>query len=256
MAASHSASPHERGPQPAAASYPAVVGFALGIISVLAMVLSGFGTRLGLWHFGTGFSILKWAAYGALTASVVSMTILIVALVQNRRRDLLIGIAGLVIGLSSAWFPWSWLQTARSVPPIHDISTDTANPPKFVAILPLRKDAPNSTDYEGGDLAEQQRTGYPDLAPVMLPEKPEIAFEKAVAAARSMGWTLVDVDSGKMRIEATDTTFWFGFKDDIVVRVVADGRGSRIDVRSVSRVGKSDVGTNAKRIREYIDRLE
>jgi uncharacterized protein (DUF1499 family) len=70
-----------------------------------------------------------------------------------------------------------------------------------------------------------------------------------------MGWQIVDANASEGRIEATDTTFWFGFKDDIVIRVAATSGGSRIDVRSVSRVGRSDVGTNAKRIRCYLKRL-
>ncbi|HEU0306092.1 MAG TPA: DUF1499 domain-containing protein, partial [Lysobacter sp.] len=77
----------------------------------------------------------------------------------------------------------------------------------------------------------------------------------AQQVARDMGWELVAADATAGRIEATDTTLWFGFKDDIVVRVEAEGSGSRIDVRSLSRVGKSDVGTNAKRIHAYLQAL-
>jgi uncharacterized protein (DUF1499 family) len=77
-----------------------------------------------------------------------------------------------------------------------------------------------------------------------------------VSAARSLGWQVIDANEKEGRIEATDTTFWFGFKDDIVVRITPTAGGSRIDVRSVSRVGRSDLGTNAKRVRGYLKKIQ
>jgi uncharacterized protein (DUF1499 family) len=233
----------------------AVVGFGLAVLAVLAMMLGGFGSRLEWWHFRVGFTVLKWGAYGALSASLISLVGLIGAAMQKYRRGLILGSAGLVIGLWAAWVPWSWLQAARSVPPIHDITTDTENPPPLVAVLPLRRGAPNPAEYGGPELAAQQREGYPDLAHALLPVSPGTAFERALAAARKMGWQIFDANPEEMRIEATDTTFWFGFKDDIVVRVTPTEKGSRIDVRSVSRVGKSDIGTNARRIMKFFERL-
>ena len=107
-----------------------------------------------------------------------------------------------------------------------------------------------------------QQTAYPDIAPAVLPLKPDKAFDQALEAAREMGWTIVDASVQDGRIEATDTTRWFRFKDDIVIRIrpALDGSGtalqaSVIDVRSVSRVGKSDLGTNARRIRNYLEAL-
>jgi hypothetical protein len=138
---------------------------------------------------------------------------------------------------------------------IHDITTDTANPPQFAAILPLRKDAPNPADYGGPAVAELQKKGYPDLRTEILNLPTNAAFERALATARALGWRIVAAIPEQGRIEATDTTFWFGFTDDIVIRITAAGERSLVDVRSVSRVGKSDVGTNAKRIREYLKRL-
>ena len=84
---------------------------------------------------------------------------------------------------------------------------------------------------------------------------PADAFKRALQAARDMGWEIVAADAAAGRIEATDTTFWFGFKDDVVIRVEADGAGSRVDLRSVSRVGVGDVGANAARIRAYLRTL-
>jgi uncharacterized protein (DUF1499 family) len=159
---------------------------------------------------------------------------------------------GLLLGLGAAYVPWHWMQQARRVPPIHDITTDLERPPKFVAILPLRAEAPNPATYGGPEIAEAQRRSYPEIQPLLLTVPVGTAYTRAMASARGMGWQLVDSDSSAGRIEATATTPWFGFKDDVVVRVRPEGAGSRIDVRSVSRVGKSDVGTNAERIRRYL----
>jgi uncharacterized protein (DUF1499 family) len=142
------------------------------------------------------------------------------------------------------------------VPRIHDISTDTENPPLFVAVLPLRKDAENTAVYGGKEVADQQRKGYPDIQPLLLGVPPQVAFARALDTAESMGWTLVASNPAEGRIEATDRTLWYGFKDDIVIRVAPSGSGSRVDVRSVSRVGRSDIGINAQRIRQFIAKLK
>ena len=105
-------------------------------------------------------------------------------------------------------------------------------------------------------LAQQQREGYPDLAPATLPVPRDQAFDRALAVAQAEGWEIVTADKASGRIEATDTTRWFGFKDDIVVRLTPWGSGTRVDMRSVSRVGRSDVGTNARRIEGFFDALE
>ena len=140
-------------------------------------------------------------------------------------------------------------------PAVDDITTDTENPPLFVAVLPLRAGAPNPAEYGGPELAKQQKDGYPDLRPGSVSSSPEAAFPRALQAAKDMGWEIVASDPKALRIEATDTTFWFGFKDDVVVRLTPSPTGSRIDVRSVSRMGKSDVGTNARRIKAYLARV-
>ncbi len=104
-------------------------------------------------------------------------------------------------------------------------------------------------------MAAEQRQGYPDIRPLVVEQAPAAAFDGALVAARAMGWQIVAAEASQGRIEATDRTLWFGFTDDIVVRIRPDGSGSRIDVRSVSRVGKSDLGTNAARVRAYLGKL-
>ena len=142
-------------------------------------------------------------------------------------------------------------------PPIHDITTDTADPPVIIAALPARQaEHAAPAAYGGPATAAQQRAAYPDIAPVILPVASAKAFDLALATARGMPrWNITATDPAAGRIEASEASFWFGFVDDIVIRVAADGAGSRIDVRSLSRQGKGDLGVNAARVRAYIAAL-
>jgi uncharacterized protein (DUF1499 family) len=230
-------------------------GFAFAVLAGIAATLAGFGHRWGWWHYRTGFMVLKGAAYLGIAAAVVSLVGLLMTRPVLVRQTAVLSLAGILVGLITAGIPWSWLRTVREVPRIHDITTDTENPPKFVTVLPLRKDAANPAEYGGPDIAAQQRKGYPDIAPLHLAVRPERAFDQSVQAAREIGWEIVDANSDRLHIEATDTTFWFGFKDDVVIRITPEQNGSRVDIRSLSRVGKSDGGTNAKRIRAYLRKL-
>ena len=234
-----------------------VIALLMALAAGLLMVLAGFGARWGFWHFRTGFDMLKWATYLALVAAVVSVIAIAWTWPGRSRSGLRLGVMALILALGFAWIPWNWRRSARGVPPIHDITTDTERPPVFVRMLPVRTadDASNPAEYGGPEVAAFQKSAYPDIAPVALDLPPQQAFERALDAARSMGWEIVDADLAEGRIEATDETFWFGFKDDVVIRVLPAGGGSRVDVRSVSRVGKGDAGTNARRVREYIERL-
>lgn len=233
----------------------AMIGFVLSALTALAVMLAGLGSRWGLWHFRTGFLMLQWGGYFALLAASVSLIGAVAARAGTSRRGFIPAVAGMIVALVVVGVLWQWKLTAQRVPPIHDITTDTENPPAFVAIRPLRADAPNPAAYGGPAVAAEQHKGYPDLGPLFLPVPPAPAFERALKSARDMGWRIVDSNPAKGRIEATDTTFWFGFKDDIVVRIGESNGGSRIDVRSVSRVGRSDVGTNARRIEKYLRHL-
>jgi uncharacterized protein (DUF1499 family) len=221
----------------------------LGLIAAVLVLAAGPGTRFGLWGFRGGFGLLRWGAYIGLAAAAVALLLLIV---RPKPGGVVPLVVGLLLGLGAAYVPWHWMQQARRVPPIHDITTDLDRPPKFVAVLPLRAGAPNPASYGGSEVADAQRRSYPDIKPLLLSVPAGAAYNRALASARGMGWDLVASDSTAGRIEATATTPWFGFKDDVVVRVRPEGSGSRIDVRSVSRVGKSDLGMNAKRIRSYL----
>jgi hypothetical protein len=227
---------------------------ALAVAGLLLLFASGVGYRQELWSLRPAFSMLRWATIIGIAVTVLALIGAIVA--RRTGPAALTFTAALVVAAGTALLPLRWMQIARSVPPIHDITTDTQDPPRFVAVLPLRASAPNSAEYAGDSIAALQRAGYPDLGPATLAEPAGVAFTRALEAARDMGWELVDSDSAEGRIEATATTRWFGFKDDVVVRVQDADAGSRVDVRSVSRVGGSDVGTNAARIRAFLERLE
>jgi len=240
---------------------PAAAGSALALAAI-----SGLGHRWGWWTFGTGFAVLKWGAYLAIAALMLS----VIGAVLNRpgrgqlgtetsRRGISQGfvwtLLGIVVSAGMIAVPVYWLYRAQHVPRIHDITTDTIDPPRFEAILPLRRDAPNSAEYGGTAIAAQQQAAYPDIRSLFIARPPSEVFDLALAKVRAYGWQVVDARRALGRIEATDTTFWFGFKDDVVIRIRAVTGGSRLDVRSVSRVGLSDVGTNARRIRCFLQEM-
>ena len=234
-----------------------LAGFCLGLALIAAAVLlaAALGYRTSALQLGTAFDLLRWGAYGGATAASVSLlAILLLAMKGAGVGRLAVAGLALVIGGVSYWIPAQQQTTAFAAPPIHDITTDTDDPPLFVAVVPLRADAPNPPEYDPS-IAPQQKDAYPDLVSIPLDVPSAEAFHRALAAVGDMGWEMVAADQDAGRIEATDTTFWFGFKDDVVVRIRAADSGSRVDVRSKSRVGRGDVGANAARIRAYRQQL-
>jgi uncharacterized protein (DUF1499 family) len=235
----------------------AVLGFILSAIAITAAMGAGGGVRLALWDFPEGFSILKWAAYLGIAGTGVSIAGAILGRPGKGRRGFLCATAGIVLGALAFGVPANMYRIAKLLPMIHDITTDTENPPAFVSILALRKDAPNPSTYGGPEVAAQQHAAYPDIRPLASDIPSARAFERARSVARGMGWKIVAENPSEGRIEATATTRWFGFKDDVVIRITPSaGTGSRLDIRSVSRVGWGDVGTNARRIREFLNMFE
>jgi len=228
----------------------AVIVLMVAAGAAVMLGLSGLGYQQELWTLRTAFAMVKWSAYVGIVTGLIALAGLIVA--RRQRTVMLSYVAALLLCSVTAALPWSWQRKARSVPAIHDITTDTQEPPAFVAVLPLRATAKNPAEYGGDSVAALQRAAYPDVIPVSLAVTPEVAFAKVRAAATAMQWELVAADSAAGRLEATATTRWFGFRDDVVIRVRAEGTGSRVDVRSLSRVGGSDVGTNAERIRAFV----
>jgi uncharacterized protein (DUF1499 family) len=244
------------------ASQPARLGRTLGYLSLgagllcaVAVLLPGPAHRAELLPLNIALQSVRWGATVALAGAAIALLAVLLTLGSSarsrwRRRARW----ALAIHLAVAAWPMYMLYQAQSLPNIHDVSTDTANPPPFEAVVPLRRGAKNPVEYVSATAAEQRR-GYPDIAPLQLALAPTVVFDNAERAARAMGWQVVDASPDKLRIEAIDTSPWFGFKDDIVVRITAQGNGSVVDVRSLSRVGSSDLGANARRVRAYLQRV-
>jgi uncharacterized protein (DUF1499 family) len=240
---------------PPAFSKTAAVGFVFSLIAAGIAVSAGLGSRFNWWEFSTAILMLGVAVIGGLLSFAVSLAGAVITRPGTRRGGFKLSVLGLAISFIIVSVPLNWYAVARQLPPIHDITTDTVDPPEFRAILPLRAKAPNPSAYGGPEIAALQHAAYPDVKPLTLFTSPDRAFDRALAVARSLGWEIIEKDQQEGRIEATDRTTWFGFTDDIVIRVKPEKDGSRVDIRSVSRVGKSDIGTNASRIMKFLRKL-
>ncbi len=248
-------------------SIAARLSFGAFVVALAIALTASFGTRLGLWNYETGFRVLLPAVCIGLVAVLAGATWLIAALRHNNSEGWRWGFAGLLGSLVLVFIPLDAARRAWVAPPIHDISTDVEYAPQFVALLPLRKGAVNGPEYDGpkkvvldgkiATVAELQKKAYPDIyAHPQLGVTVAKQFWHAFAVAKRMGWTIVAFDPKTGRIEATDTTLWFGFTDDIAIRVRAAGSmGARIDIRSKSRIGTSDYGRNAHRVRRFLKAL-
>ena len=231
---------------------PFVVLGAAGL-ALAVLGLAGPLYRAGL-SLDTAYTIVTWAAHGG---GVVALAAIVVTVLAYRTRAwprLAAAALAVVIGLTCFAIGFIEYRRARNAPAIHDITTDLENPPTFSAIVARRADAPNKLDRPP-QLAALQRQGYSDVAPITVQTRPDQAFDRALAVAQSQGWEIVTADKSSGRIEATHTTRWFGFVDDVVVRLTPWGAGTRIDVRSVSRSGVGDAGRNADRVRRFLKEL-
>jgi uncharacterized protein (DUF1499 family) len=234
----------------------ALGALAVAVLAGLTMVVAGLATRWGICELATGRGLLRWAVVGALVALLLGVFALRHAAPGSGRRGLSLALLGLLIGLVETLVPLFLLLRAHGAPPIHDISTDTAHPPAFVAVVPQRAGAPNPVEYGGPAVANQQRGAFPDLQPLLLDLSAERAYERADAVARELGWDIVAADAAQGRLEATDRTFWFGQREDVVVRVTPAGTRSVVDVRSLSRAGEGDGGSNARRVRRFLRAMQ
>lgn len=203
----------------------------LTAISLLLLVAGPLGWRAGWWHFRFAFSaLMPESAYLAIVAFVVSAVTLAFLRSFVGRRGIVLSSGALIVSALLVYIPWEWQQIGAAAAPIHDLSTDTENPPVFSAVLPARKaEEGNSVVYGGAEIARRQKSAYSDLAPAMTALPPPEAFRRALDTAKSMsGWTIVASDPPSGIIEASQSSFWFGFTDDIVIRVAVDGSAARI----------------------------
>jgi uncharacterized protein (DUF1499 family) len=228
-----------------------------GLIAVAFVLGAAPLYRYAGFELASAFELLRWGTYAALATVGIAVLWAIAAAVTRSGEGLMSLLLGVAFAAGGAYYPITSLMKSQSVPMIHDITTDTANPPPFVAIAPLRAGAPNGVDYKAEENVEKQQGAYADIQPLILADvAPADLFKRAEATARAMGWEIVAAEAAEGRIEATETTAWWGFKDDVVIRIAAEGAGSRLDIRSMSRVGKSDLGKNADRIRAFLAKVK
>jgi hypothetical protein len=219
------------------------ITLALAVLAVVLLAVCGPGTRAGWWPFRVGFGMFAGAMLVGLAA--VGAAIVGLALSRLRANSVPLLVAALLLGIASAAIPLDYLRRVKTLPYMNDVSTDPERPPQF---------SPPKT-YES-HFAEMQQIGYPDVRPLELALPSQEVFARAAAIATDSGWEITALDEPAGRIEAVVTTRWFGFKDDVVIRVTPAGAGSRVDVRSRSRVGRSDVGANAARIRQFFQTFQ
>ena len=222
------------------------------VIGAALLPIGALGTRFGLWEFTLGFLFLL---IGSIIAAI-GVVVGIAALIAAKKRGLVGDKPAIYVGMtvSALILAVMALQLAGAgVPPIHNISTDVDDPPQFNAVVALRGEKSNPLAYEADKLADLQREAYPWVKPLETDLNPADSFVRATGVLQKMGLELINEAPLEGLIEATDTTFWFGFKDDLVVRIRPNASGSLIDVRSVSRVGVSDLGANARRIGKFLE---
>ena len=224
----------------------AVIALLMAILTIVVVVMSSMGFRMEWWGYGSSLKILRAAVFGGVTAIVLSILGIFMTWPGRGRGGLVISIRALFIVGPTLVTPLYWSYSKSKLPPIQDISTDLETPPDFW-------DAPTSRVYPGAAIAKQQLAAYPDILPVTFSSPMEQVFDQAVALVEERGWNLVAAELDEGRIEATITTFWYGFKDDVVIRLTEVDAGVRVDMRSASRFGSGgDGGSNANRIRAFL----
>jgi uncharacterized protein (DUF1499 family) len=201
---------------------------------------------------------------GALALAGVAILLALGAFIVIWREGLRgIGhsVLALAIGIGILAYPAYLATRAYRLPVINDVTTDPIDPPRFEAIARLRSRESNPITYAGLRAAELQRAAYPDIEPLLLNVSPQEAYDTALAVITRRKWRIVDArpPQGGRRdglIEAVARTPIMGFRDDVVVRIRSAQEGARVDLRSASRYGRSDLGANASRVRALIDDID
>jgi len=239
-------------------AWPARWGLRLAILAFVLVAFGILGFRFGIFPFEAGIFGLIGGALIGLIAVLVSL-IGIIFTMFGTRPGLAAAIGGLIIGAIVSAPIVNAAMMSGAVPPIHDITTDLDNPPAFIDIVAIREaDGANPLDRANEEqLVAGQKLAYADLKTTEFGETPGKVFEAARDTVHDLGWKLVAQHPEQGLIEATDQTEVMGFKDDVAIRVsAAPSGGSLVDLRSVSRVGVGDLGTNAKRIKAFLDALD
>ncbi len=254
----------------------------LATLVALGLALYGaLGFKYGMLPLGEALlGYFRVAVVMFMGTAAVGALLTVILVFRSYKGGLISAILAAGVSLVVVGLVGPQVQTGRAVPPIHDISTDTQTPPAFQAILPVRaewcaqqhivdsggcnpSDYVRNPDYLPGFLGQEtappisdlQAEAYPEIRPLTFLEDREAVFDRALAAAEGLGWTIVAAEREEGRIEASDTSFWFGFVDDVVIRIDEGATSTILDIRSQSRIGRSDVGVNARRITAFKERL-
>lgn len=226
----------------------ALVMACAGLIGALA---SGLGVRAGLWEFRTGFTVLRWSVYAAIAAAILALPGLAASKLSGGALLEPRGIAALLLGLVVFAVPYFTVREFRKLPTVADATTNIEDPPAFAALVPVRaQSAQNPLAYRRDEAASLQTQYFPDLETVETGMTPAEVITLVQQLMEEMGLEIVAVEPEEGRLEATATTFWFGFKDDVVLRArKGPDDTTLVDIRSASRVGRLDGGVNGKRVR-------
>jgi uncharacterized protein (DUF1499 family) len=233
----------------------AILGLTMAVVALLLLAAGPFGWRAGWWSFRLAFTtLMPYAFYSGVAAVVISALGAVLSI--GRRHGLALALLGVAIGAAAVYFPWNASEMRGVYPPMHDITTDAADPPSLDFAATMRQaERGASPAYPGADTMAMQQKFYPGIAPVMLDQSPTQVFERVLGVATAKGWTIVKTDPAAGTIDAYDRSLWFGFTDDIAIRVTPSGAGSRVDIRSASRQGRGDFGVNAARVRGFLAAL-
>jgi uncharacterized protein DUF1499 len=224
----------------------------LALGAVLIAVLAVISYRFALVDFQPALLGLVAGAIIGLLAILMGLVGTIMA-IKAKKPEITATLAGPTLGFLLVMPVLLAALAGASVPRIHDITTDLLNPPQFSVIEGLRTSVHNPLDRKvPEDLAALQKVGYPNLGPIRINRPVNQVFKEAVLLVEKRGWEVVSVAAEEGRIEATDTTRIMGFKDDVVIRLQAQAGQTQVDMRSVSRVGQSDLGVNAARIKRFL----
>lgn len=244
------------------------------------------------------FHVVQYGAWTGIAAAFAGLIGVLVTVFTKRWKMIVVAVIALALGLVSFIWPYTIYRTANTTPPIHDISTDTAHPPQFVALAQVRRQSSNGLEYGGNPagsmaaaehtalqfffarpagqaspnhaavekackhwgpkcLAAVQKAYYPGVRPLKAPHTNVTkAYAAALATAKGMGWKIAAADATNHHIEATATSFWFGLKYDVAIDVGTQGGSSVINMRSASRLGLFDLGDNAERVKQYLNKLK
>lgn len=231
----------------------------LAVFSVQLIVVAIILHRLLSLPTPIAVIIFLVAEAGALIAVLLALGSF-VAIWRDGRLGASNAAIGLILGLGLVAWPAALVPLYRSLPAIHDITTDTATPPSFVALATERIGLANGSVYAGASVATRQLAAYPDVRPVIFPRPVGETWEVLGDTIRRLRWRVASEtppNAGQPGyIEAVDRTLVLGFYDDVVVRVMGDDQETRVDVRSASRFGKHDFGRNATRIQRLFSELK